>query len=327
VKVSLRHFELRRLNAWTCVACFVVLVAYPAAAQQPSQVPDDDFAPAVAEPAYLSGGPTVAIDGAHHNLHTAEGGFRPFAELLRRDGYTVTGSNEPFTERALASVDVLVIANALAGDARTDASSPAFTADECDAVLAWVKAGGSLLLIADHRPFGSASAVLAERFGVDFGEGYVADPLQSRGAVTTLHFASGAGLLAAHPISRGRSQAERVVEVLAFTGQSLSVPPGATAILSLSASAVELETADALQGYLSTGDGAARPVGHRAVLMAMPFGEGRVVVAGEAAMFTAQIFRSASGSEMPFGLNTPGTSNQQLVLNVLHWLSGALPDE
>ena len=48
----------------------------------------------------------------------------------------------------------------------------------------------------------------------------------------------------------------------------------------------------------------------------MPFDKGRVVVFGEAAMLTAQ--------NKNFDLNYPGTDDRQLVLNVIHWLTGLL---
>ena len=54
----------------------------------------------------------------------------------------------------------------------------------------------------------------------------------------------------------------------------------------------------------------------RAQAVALPFGKGRVVVFGEAAMLSAQ--------NVNFGMNYPGTDNRQLVLNVVHWLSGLL---
>ena len=54
----------------------------------------------------------------------------------------------------------------------------------------------------------------------------------------------------------------------------------------------------------------------RAQRLALPFGKGRVVVSGEAAMFSAQ--------NQNFGLNYPGTDNKQFVLNVMHWLTGLL---
>ena len=43
------------------------------------------------------------------------------------------------------------------------------------AIRDWVRAGGALLLIADHAPFGSAAASLASRFGVSMGKGWTFD--------------------------------------------------------------------------------------------------------------------------------------------------------
>ena len=51
-------------------------------------------------------------------------------------------------------------------------------------------------------------------------------------------------------------------------------------------------------------------------------GSGKVAVFGEAAMFTAQVGRGG-----PMGMNDPeAQQNSQFVLNVLHWLTGSLPE-
>ena len=51
---------------------------------------DLEFRPLIIDPAFeISAGPVVLIDEAHFNFHTAEGRYKPFAELLRRDGYIV----------------------------------------------------------------------------------------------------------------------------------------------------------------------------------------------------------------------------------------------
>jgi hypothetical protein len=59
----------------------------------------------------------------------------------------------------------------------------------------------------------------------------------------------------------------------------------------------------------------------------MPFGKGRVVVLGEAGMFSAQAVVFPPGQEgqnFKFGMNVPGTDDKQFALNVLHWLSGVI---
>jgi hypothetical protein len=69
------------------------------------------------------------------------------------------------------------------------------------------------------------------------------------------------------------------------------------------------------------------PVGGRAQGIALNFGKGKVVVVGEAAMFTAQIARFNDGGgqrEVKMGMNVSGNDDQQFALNVVRWLSGAL---
>ena len=114
---------------------------------QAQQVPDLKYNPPIPRPAYKSGeGPRVAIDEAHNNFHTAEGRYRPFAELLRRDGYRVDGLGKPLSAVSLKAVDVLVIANPLHERNVEDWSLPtpcAFTGDEIAAVRAWAEKGGS----------------------------------------------------------------------------------------------------------------------------------------------------------------------------------------
>src|SRR2546426_6304976 len=156
------------------------------------------------------GGPTVAIDEAHSNLHTAGGQYKPFADLLTNDGYRVIASTHKFETGTLARIDVLVIANArdLAALRAGNLSSPAFSEHECEVVRDWVRDGGSLLLIADHAPFGNAADNLATRFGVTMGKGWVFDRASPSGITTQLVFSRENGLLGAHPILTGRNASE-----------------------------------------------------------------------------------------------------------------------
>jgi hypothetical protein len=69
----------------------------------------------VAKPTYpLGTGSVVAIDAAHNNFHTKDGRYRPLAGLLENDGYRVRSNEVPFTRATLDSIEVLVIANAIA---------------------------------------------------------------------------------------------------------------------------------------------------------------------------------------------------------------------
>ncbi|HSJ64352.1 MAG TPA: hypothetical protein VK922_10715 [Gemmatimonadaceae bacterium] len=55
---------------------------------------------------------------------------------------------------------------------------------------------------------------------------------------------------------------------------------------------------------------------------ALEVGRGRVVVLGEAAMFSAQL---GGAQRVPVGMNSPAAShNPQLLLNTMHWLTRLL---
>jgi hypothetical protein len=303
----------------------------PVAAQQ--QIPDPDFNASVETPAYMSAGPTVAIDEAHGNFHTADGRYKPFADLLRSDGYRVLAFTSTFDARSLSQVDILVISNArnLAAVQRGDISQPAFTDAEADAVHAWVEGGGSLLLVADHAPFGQAAERLGQRFGVAMGKGFAFDRAHE-GLTTTLDFSRDNHLLGDHPIIQGRGASEALSHITTFTGQSLSVPAGAVPLMKLSETAREAPTPDDLTALNAAGqnpDSAqvgshSRPIAGRAQGIAMKIGMGKVVVLGEAAMLSAQVVRFPNGDEVEMGMNVPGNDNRQFALNALHWLSGLI---
>jgi hypothetical protein len=164
------------------------------------QIADPDFKSVVEKPAYQRKGPVVAIDEAHSNFHTAGGRYKPFADLLGSDGYTVKASTKKFEKSAFAGIDVLVIANALSATAsQTNPGLAAFTDQECDALHEWVRGGGSLLLISDHSPFGSAAENLGKRFGVTMGKGWAFDRAAEGGFTTQLVFSRENGRLGTHP--------------------------------------------------------------------------------------------------------------------------------
>lgn len=303
-----------------CCALALALVLVQGGVLAQPAVPDPDFDVRVAKPTYTRTHPRVTIDQAHHNYHTAAGRYRPLAQLLGMDGYDVEPGTQKFGTGSLRATQVLIIANALGGEGE-DAPKPAFTGAECDAVRDWVRGGGALLLIADHAPFGSAAYDLAARFGVRMGKGYVFDPHNSDRDPTILVFSLENGLLGKHSVTLGRNDSEHVRRIVAFTGQSLSVPPGATALMRLSASAYQTST---------YAEGKSEPATPGTLLgqaqgIAMDFGKGRVIVVGEAAMFSAQLLKSKSGGrDFRFGMNAPGNDDRQFVLNALHWLSRAL---
>ena len=292
----------------------VVLMLTMLCAAVAQQQADATFDASIARPAYVSTHPKVLFDEAHFNFHTTTGRYKPFANLITNDGYEVTPNKEKFSVEVLKGFDVLVIANAGAAQpGAADRSKPAFTDEECDAVRDWVRRGGALLLIADHAPAGAAAAILASRFGIDMSKGFTADPVNyERVALDTswIRYSRANKNLGDHPITRGRDMSERINSVLTFTGQSLKGPKESTSLLLLSRSAYDVFNID------TPAKATVSPAAGRSQALALPFGNGRVVVTGEAAMMTAQ--------NQNFGMNYPGTDDRQFVLNIMHWLTGLL---
>ena len=281
------------------------------------QAPDLQYQPPLPRPAYeVEKGPRVAIDEAHHNFHTADGRYRPFAELLRRDGYRAQGLAKPLSADALKATDVLVIANALHERNIRDWSLPtpsAFTPDEIAALHVWVDMGGALLLIADHMPFPGAANDLAKAFGVEFSNGYARAGHWRRDKRDTFELGTG---LEESAVTRGRADDERVTKVASFGGSAFKPPKDAISILVFGANSVSLETTKA-PGI--TPDAPRVPIAGWCQGALMTVGKGRVAIFGEAAMFSAQL---AGPNKTPMGMNAPeAKQNHQLLLNVMHWLT------
>jgi hypothetical protein len=287
---------------------------------------DPAFDARVTDPVYGADEAIVLYDEGHLNTHTTAGGYRPLADLLRNDGYTLRVSQQPLTVPALEGVSVLVLALARgANDANDEA---AYSDPEAAVIEGWVRAGGSLLVITDHWPYGSTVSSLARRFDVAMGAGLVQDATHcdpDRGD-SHLVFSADNGLLRDHPIIRGRNQAERVLRVLTFTGQSLQGPAPAIPFLALSDAATERPPGsprverDGRDVRVGMEYGAPITAAGRAQGIALEVQAGRVVVLGEAGMLRAQ--RERNGARV--GMNVPGYDNRQLALNIMHWLSRLL---
>ena len=296
--------------------CILLLLLSLGAVASAQQVVNPNADMSVARPAWPAGqGPRVMVDEGHANFHTIAGRYGPFAALLRNDGYRVAPHTGAFTAASLADADVLVIANALpaeaaAGGTLADPTPSAFTAEEVAAVRAWVERGGALLLIADHKPFAGAVAVLGQAFGVHFRDAYAVSP-GSRGDD---RFRNGAGL-SDHPILAGAGGDPAVTEIRTFTGSAFDAPAARPLVtlgegfrLITGAGVIRLDPSDTSHSAAGLLQGAALEVGR-----------GRVVVMGEAAMFSSQL---AGPEQRVMGIGAPGTEqNRQFALNLMHWLS------
>jgi hypothetical protein len=284
-------------------------VCFQAGAQQ---IPDVNFNYITQRPTYPKmDGPVITIDEAHFNFHTLEGRYSPFAKLLTSDGYVMKAGEEKFTKAFLEKTKILVIANAI-GDtgAWKLPTRPAFATDEVKAVEHWVTNGGRLFLIADHMPCAGATANLAEAFGFNFINGFAF----RRGDGPEM-FSRKQNNLTDNEVTKGRDASEKVDSIQMFTGSAFLAPAEAVVIsklderyvIELSAVAWEFgETNPKLSGRHFV-NGAMRQ-----------YGKGRVVVFGEAAMFTAQL---QGPGKIPMGMNLPSAKqNAQLLLNIIHWL-------
>jgi len=277
------------------------------------QVADMDYSPPYFTPQYAKNkGPIIVIDEAHNNGHTLTGRYAPFAKVLRTDGYVLQRGMKHFSKKSLAGIKILVIANAIneANLQNWELPTPsAFTKDEIDAVSDWVKNGGSLFLIADHMPYAGANADLALAFGFAFLNGFAINPETFKaGSADIFNKADGTF------VTRGLRGLDDVQRVASFAGQGFSIPDNAVSILNLDRRFKILlpEVAWKFDRNTIRMSGKGKSQGAY-----VPFGNGRIVVFGEAAMFTAQI----ANGRYKAGMNTPeGAENYKLLLSLVHWL-------
>jgi len=208
----------------------------------------------------------VCIDEAHYNFHTVEGRYKPFAHLLRGDGYRVKGFTATFSRETLSDCQILVIANAVAaansGTENWSYPHPsAFSREEINKLVLWIREGGSLFLIADHAPWPGAARDLGVVLGINMLDGYAKSTSSAPwadmifGAVHEERWQKAAqaygvpyeryrpilanpGTLARHPIVRGRSLSEQVDSVVTFTGHAFYASAGVEPILVFGPNAV-----------------------------------------------------------------------------------------
>ncbi|MBL8011515.1 MAG: DUF4350 domain-containing protein [Flavobacteriales bacterium] len=276
---------------------------------QAQQVADPGFRPVFGDAAFPPGeGPVVAIDQAHGNFHTRDGRYQGFARVAEADGHRVRTWDTGFDPEALNEVDVLVIANALHPSNAEHWALPtpsAFTDAEVSTVRKWVENGGALLLLADHMPFAGAASELAAAFGFTFSNGFALREPQRPADLFTI----GEGLVAEGP-------AAGLDTVATFTGSAFRPAPEAQPLLELGPAWTLLEPDTAWR----FSDGTRQRSGDGWVQGAyLEVGLGRMVLLGEAAMFSAQL---AGPERQPVGMNHPlARGNVALLRGTLRWLT------
>ncbi len=295
---------------------FAVLMLYG------QQVADTSYNPVIHDPGYSSGtGPVIFIDEGHNNFHTKDGRYLAFAKLLERDGYVVKSYSGTFKKRQLKKGKILVISNALNVVNISNWVLPnpsAFTEKEIDTVEDWVSDGGSLFLIADHMPMAGAAEDLAKAFGFEFTNGFVFHDSIRGPAIFTIKD----GSLSENTITKGSNEKEAVQQIASFTGQAFKCPAEANPILTFRGDYVNMLPDTAWVFNANTKQISADDWTQGAY---KKHGKGRIVVFGEAAMFSAQL---AGPQKFRAGMNSDvAPENYQLLLNIIHWLDGKLEDE
>ena len=157
---------------------------------------------------------------------------------------------------------------------------------------------------------------MAEAFGLQFSDGFAMPP----GHNGPLIFSRDDESLGVHAITLGRGDDDAVRVVASFTGSAFLAGPGLTPLLTLPPTTLSYLPQQA--GQFDAGMPRANVSGWLQGA-AGPIGDGRLVVFGEAAMFTAQEVM-IDGEIQGIGFVEPeAQDNQQLLLNVCRWLAGA----
>lgn len=118
-------------------------------------------------------------------------------------------------------------------------------------------------------------------------------------------------------VTKGRNTEESVSKVVTFTGQAFKIPAEAIAILRFDKRYLLLESDTA---WVFDSKTKYTKINGWSQGAYMKYGRGRLVMFGEAAMFTAQL---AGPTKTRVGMNSDyAGENYKLLLNIIHWLDG-----
>lgn len=332
MRFCLRQVGPRQGNVM--IRASMTLVAFLAAIGLPAcqQSSEEEADAATVSPASQSpDGPLILWDRGHNNFGTLER-RRRLLDWLVRSGYRVREVLGRFDAATLAEADIVMSKNALAARnvAEADWRLPtpsAFTRDEIETIASWVRDGGALVLIIEHMPMAGGMADLASAFGVMVANGFVvrADaidqviPELADTMAGVFVYRRGDGRLPSHPVTNGRTAAERVDSVATDWGSAFLLPPGAISLLTLDSAAVSLEPAVAWEFPESTPQ---VPVGNWSQGALLGYGKGRLAVLADAWPVIAPIPPEWIDS---IGYDAWGVQHAQFTLNLLRWLLESEP--
>lgn len=302
--------------------CFFLLIAFIYNLQlSAQQVIDSSFTYNVRNPVYsVNKGPIIYIDEYHNNDMSLNNRMFPLIEVLKKDGYQFKSLNESISELSLENVEILVIIGALHKTNVDNWKLPtpsAFSEEEIIVLINWINMGGNLLLVADHMPFPGAIEKLSSRLGVEWLNGFVIDSVNWGMS----NFSKRDGTLKNHTILNGSNPAEKINWVSTYYGSGFKlIDSTISGIFSFNnPNIVSYQTKEAWKMFPDTPIVSSNQLYQAAM---MKRGEGRVALIGEASIFSAQL---VGKNRNPVGINYPNNGqNLQFVLNLFHWLSGAI---
>lgn len=223
--------------------------------------------------------------------------FGPVGRFLTRDGYRVRPLSAPLNATNLKNARILVIINAQAPEGSPDTAS-AFADPEIRLLDAWVRKGGGLLFIADRVPFGGPASALGTALGVTFDNNAVLRRGTDGKPDGVLQ------LDVKGPGSPDPPLFDGVAHLVYLVGESLLGP---SPILNAPKDTYSGSTINAPDGPDCSG---------RPLALAFTRGSGRVVVIGDAGIFSA--FGSANG---PAHRGISEADNARFLRNVVRWLA------
>ncbi|MDX6740083.1 DUF6421 family protein [Actinocorallia sp. A-T 12471] len=174
--------------------------------------------------------------------HPADAGYTRAADLLRAAGHGIAPHTDgPLDAEALAGYDVLVIAHPAEDrwERTTGIGSPVFSPAELDAVEAFVRTGGGLVVLTEceQDKYGTNLDELLARFGVGVVSTTVQDPRNAHKDVAHWVLAERGGPVGPDDVLAG------VGAACFYRSGALTVPPGGEVLLRSSASADPSEAA------------------------------------------------------------------------------------
>jgi hypothetical protein len=314
-------------------AVMVSLVLLPGCSDQqtastvePVRTVDESYQPDIPDPAFQEGaGPAVCMDAAHNNFHTVAGTYRPFADVLRRDGFRVWETDQPVGPGSLSECDVFVIADAQPPARR--GAPPTFSEVEVNTLHDWVREGGALFIITDHMPDPGPIRELAASFGLEVNDGYVMEGGPGAGRRPTL-FRMDAGTIVPDPLTLEMESDGAIQQIATFTGSAFRSLPGSGGpgvgghFRPLLVFGPGLESWMPEEYYGFTDRTPRIDVEGWYQGGVSEWGRGRLAFFSEAAMFTAQVFENGA---VRVGMNAPeAADNLRLLRRVMGWLAGVV---